>query len=154
MKKAREITFRAFRPEDLTDIEMQPAQQAEAAFLSDADLSDYRFVDGCCETAVADGAPIACAGILRMLPHRGVAWAYVGTEVRTREWPVLTQRTRQILERAHSAGLKRIEATAAFTYPAHRRWLERLGFRKETPFPMPLYGVDGEAHYLYSSVRL
>ena len=148
-------TFVPFQSEHLGQLILCAGQGPEQDLIAALDFPMDRIARAYSETALLDGVPVGSAGIVPISAHRAVAFAYVGAAIRRRDWPVITARVTDVLNRAAwDGGYKRIEATAAFGEPAAWQWLERLGFLRETPYPMPLYGPTGVAHYLYSRIRL
>lgn len=155
MKEHKDLQFVPFQPEHLRHLILCAGQGPEQDLIASLDFPVDRIAQDYSETAMRDDVPVGSAGIVPISGHRAVAWAYVGAAIGRRDWPLITARVTGVLNRAAwDGGYKRIEATAAFGEPAAWRWLERLGFLRETPYPMPLYGPTGVAHYLYSRIRL
>lgn len=97
---------------------------------------------------VAD-MPIACAGIARTATHSGMLWSIL-SPASAPHMLALTRIARRFLA---ASCLTRIEATAVAGFDPGCRWLELIGFTKETPKPMRHYSPDGKDHYLYAWVR-
>lgn len=147
-----DLTFRAFEPIDLVGFRLQPGQSDERALLDLPFPEEFIRAD-LSLTAARGPVVLGCAGVVPANAHRAIAWAYVSTDVRPRDWTAITRRTIAVLDQARAAGFRRIEATARFDYPSASRWLRMLGFICETPVPMPYYGPEGDAYYQFARIR-
>lgn len=95
-----------------------------------------------------DGTVHAIAGVIPHWNGRAVAWAFVGFDA----GPYMVRITREVKRFLATSGLRRVEASVRADFPAAVRWVEMLGFHRETPEPMRGYGPSGESCYLYARV--
>ena len=116
-----------FRPEHLDALRLQ-ATQASAQPMMNAKhgLEIYERI-GLARTAMLDGEPIACAGLIELWKDRAYAWAYLG-EAAARHFKTIH---RAVLEVVMSARWKRIEMCVDVRDPGAKRWAHRLGFDYE-----------------------
>lgn len=124
------IDVRPFEPADLGEIQLQPQQAAEMAGMGDwRALADAVMAAGPAWTARHDGRVIACAGVGVMWPGRAEAWAFIAQGIPKRVWPALHRAVETRLgEAQRELGLRRVEASCAYGWPAGERWLRMLGF--------------------------
>lgn len=97
-------------------------------------------------TAIVDGRPIACAGIVEQWAHRGLAWALLGEES-GQHFVAITRAVKRMLAIAH---YHRIEMHVNAEFPQAMRWAEMLGFEVESK--MALFTPEGADAFMY--VRL
>jgi len=92
------------------------------------------------------GQPVACGGLIRVYPHRLIAWSAI-----TDKMPVLpaVRLARKFLDKQDAL---RIETVVDCEDPTSQRWVEALGFRRETDTPLRAWNHDGSDAYMY--VRL
>jgi len=76
-----------------------------------------------------DGTVVAIAGIMVQWRGVGLAWAWLSRGWR-RYAREITEKMREMLD---SSDLHRIEVAVKYGFMAGYRWVERLGFRLETP---------------------
>lgn len=100
-------------------------------------------------TAMANGRPVAAAGLANKWVDYWVAWAYMSADAGKHMVPI-TRAVRRILPELPKG---RIEAATPISYGAGCRWLEMLGFKCETPEGMAHYTPDGKTFSLYSRVN-
>jgi hypothetical protein len=99
-----------------------------------------------------EGRVLGCIGIMPIWPGRGTVWAVLDYDrIKPAHMLALTRIGRKYL--TELSPFRRIEATVVADFAAGIKWLELLGFKKETPEPMQAYGPNGEAHYLYALVK-
>ena len=94
-------------------------------------------------TAVLDGDPIACGGLVEQWPGRYTAWTYLNAK----SGPHMRFVTRAVAEKL-DAVVGRIETTVRCDFKAGHRWMKLLGFEVETE-RMKAYGPEGEDHAGY-----
>jgi hypothetical protein len=99
-------------------------------------------------TAVVDGRPIACAGMLEVWTGRAYVWALLGEDA----GPHLLSITRAIRSALARSGFARIEMAVDAQFEAGQRWAEMLGFRCETPEPMRRFFPNGNDAYMYARI--
>ena len=94
-------------------------------------------------TAVVEGEPIACAGIMTYWPGRYHAWAYMSPATgRHMRW--LTAETQKVLQKVEG----RLEMAVLQGFKAGHKWARVLGFSVEAPL-MKRYGPDGADYVGY-----
>lgn len=114
-----------YEPEHLLSLKFQPGQVATNQTTENARAMA---LGGIAMTAIADGRPLACAGILELWPGRGMAWAALDADA-GRVMVEITRRMRLELARTP---FRRVELYAHPTFPAAIRWAHMLGFEFET----------------------
>ena len=96
-------------------------------------------------TAVYNGEPIGCGGLMKQWPDRYTCWAFLNPESAPHMvW--ITRQTRKKLDEV----IGRIEMTVRQDFKPGHRWAKLLGFVVENP-PGILkgYGPEGEDHIAY-----
>lgn len=104
---------------------------------------------GDARTALLDGRPIACAGVIELWPGRGYAWALLDRSSGRHMLPI-TRAVRGFLD---SAPWRRVEMAVDAKFLAGCRWADLLGFVRETPAPMRAFAPNGADCFLYARVR-
>lgn len=122
-------------------LDVQDAQRVDAHDLS----GQY----GMAFTALSDGQPIACAGVLEVWAGRGYAWALLGKECGRHFLAIHRAVNRGLV----LSGLRRIEMAVDAEFLPGCRWAHLLGFRLETPDPMRAFLPNGRSAYLYARVQ-
>jgi len=97
----------------------------------------------------AAARPLACAGLAELWSGAAEAWALTSPLVETHALGFHRAATRMLPAMASQLGLVRIQATVLADHGQGRRWLERLGFVRETIEPMRRY-VGGDDYHLYA----
>jgi hypothetical protein len=139
------MEVRRFKAEDLFLLRPQPRQEPTHRMVG-RDLAES--LEAFESYTVIDGARvIACGGLVPQWANRSLAWAYLSADA-GRHMVAITRIVRRFLA---VAGVRRVEAHA--TWGAACRWLDLLGFRCETPEPMPGFLPDGTPAWLYARVR-
>ena len=101
----------------------------------------------CAWSAVDGDVLLGCAGIMRLWPGLGYAWALLTPAGRQRPL-VVTRLVRQgLAEAMQREKYHRVQADAIKKHKEACRWLEVLGFTKEGI--MRRYGADGEDFVRY-----
>jgi hypothetical protein len=100
-------------------------------------------------TALLDGRPIACAGVVEVWSGRAYAWALLAEDA----GPHMLAITRAIRCFLQRAPYRRIEMAVTVGFDAGRRWAEMLGFQLETPTAMRNYLPNGKDAWLYARVN-
>lgn len=98
-------------------------------------------------TALADGVPVAIAGIAIHQPMVGQAWM-VGTKDIKKSGLTITRAIRTALNELTKESLNRIQAFSSESHTDAHEWLELIGMTLERDLPM--YGKHGETFLLYS----
>lgn len=133
-----------FAPHHLDDMDIQPAQRMTAESLKEAKGAEF----GRAWTAIVDGRPVACAGLITIWPGRAYAWAVLSAQAGRWMYAI----TRAIRERLQSDPHERIEMAVDADFAAGQRWAMMLGFECETPAPLRKY-IQGRDAYLYARIK-
>src|SRR5678815_4284955 len=81
-------------------------------------------------TAMCDGVPIACAGVLLLWPGVGHAWVVIGDLSKHRLW--ITRTVKHVLgDIIRGCDLHRVEAIVLADSKHHQKWIELFGFERE-----------------------
>lgn len=78
-------------------------------------------------TAIADGLPMCCGGLIPIWEGRAYAWALLDRDA----GPHLMSLTRAIRSLLDQSGWRRIEMTVDASFAEGERWARLLGFRRE-----------------------
>ena len=135
-----------FKAEHLAALALQPAQ---AMALSEFDPSYGPALEqaGGAYTALIDGKPVACAGIVEQWKGRGLAWALLSLES-GQHFIRVTRAVRRALD---LSPLRRVEAHVDVNFAAAVRWAEMLGFKAESV--MESFTPEGNAAFMYVRIR-
>jgi len=99
-------------------------------------------------TALSDGAPIGCAGVINMWMGRAMAWAFIAKTT-----PQTFLRGHRVVKRfLDGCYTQRIEMTVDCDFPEAHRWAKMLGFEMECE-RMKHYSPDGRDCALYAKIR-
>lgn len=130
---------------------IQPAQAVPP--LTEAQAQELAAAGPAFAAVAEDGRVLAMAGVVPQWPEhedaRAIAWAMVGFDA----GPAMRRIHRAVVDFLARATYRRIEAHVHADFPAAIRWIEMLGFRRETPEPMQGFDPTGRACYLYARVR-
>lgn len=125
----------AFTPAHLAALTLQAAQASAQSLMSIEHGQQIVSHKGFARTAVVEGQPIACAGVIELWRGRGYAWSYLGDG-----WEKHAKAVhRAVVENLRASSLRRIEMAINPGHSAARRWAMHLGFdfeyvaRKWTP---------------------
>lgn len=99
-------------------------------------------------TALHEGDPIACGGLIEIWPGRAEAWAFFDPKA----GKCFTALHRIALRLLEIACHRRIEATVDLDFPAGHKWIKMLGFKKEAE-RLKSYTVDGRDSALYARIK-
>lgn len=143
-----------YKAEHLLAFRLQPGQQYLAAWTTEEHAKAVEAaVDanlGWAFTAIDDtGRVLGCAGVQLYWQGRGMAWSYLSSDIGM-FFPKVHRAVKRFMD---GCFVHRIEATADADFAEGQRWLDMLGFKRETPEPMLGYRPDGGACYLYARVR-
>jgi len=99
-------------------------------------------------TAMEDGKPIGCAGVLPCWPGMGEAWAHLTP--RLQKHPLALQRAvKQCLPKIRTmGGFHRIQSHVLVGFEAGVRWVETMGFQFEGICKK--YGPDKKDYYQFA----
>lgn len=132
----------------LAQLSLQPAQQV--SLWADGDGAGYAealAASGYAWTGLADGRPIACAGIVEQWRGRGLAWALLSTEAGGH----FVRVTRAVQRALDLSPLRRIEMHVDCHFAAANRWAEMLGFQCESV--MRSFNPEGRDAFMYVRIR-
>lgn len=133
--------------EHLAAIELQPAQAAAQAFLSDESYVAALSTAGHAYALLGpSGEVLACAGIIPMWHGRAIAWALVGAAAGHR----MVELHRAAMRAFDMHPVRRLETTVAAGFEQGHRWARLLGFTRECT--MRAYAPDGSDCDLYARV--
>jgi hypothetical protein len=129
----------------LRELVAQPAQTALKGTVSPEQAAA---VEGPLSfTALADGRPVCCAGIVEYWPGRGEAWAFLAADCR-KELRAITNAMRRFLE---VCPVRRVEAAVDVDFEPGHRWCRLLGFKLEASL-LKAYLPEGGDVSLYAKV--
>jgi hypothetical protein len=135
------MTLIPFEPHHVSLMTPQAAQFADVAAASPEAIS------GDAWTAVVDGLPVACGGLIEMWAGRAYAWALLSPEA----GPHLLAMTRAIRSRLARASFRRVEMAVDVNFEAGRRWALMLGFEQEARLRCFLPG--GRDAWLFARIQ-
>lgn len=124
-------------------------QSAQAAPLTLAEAEELAKL-GYCYTGVDEAGTVqAIAGVVPMWEGRAQAFAFIGTNA-GRHFVSIDRAVRRFLA---ASTYRRIEAHVDANFAAGLRWIEMLGFERETARPMRSFTPDGRDCHLYARIR-
>jgi hypothetical protein len=147
----RDLTLRNYLPGDLLLLQVQADQHDEYQIMASAG----EFVTdpgGVARTLTRGVRPIACAGIMPVVPGRSLAWASFSDMSRAEWGRVVAEMRRLIAAWDLDRGETRLEATAGRGFVAAGRMLRALGFKLETPTGMRGF-IHQQTYDLYARVK-
>lgn len=135
-----------YKAEHLMALQLQEGQVHSASYVTE----DYaQALEGqWAFTAMADGKPIAVAGIAPLWDNRGLAWTFIDKRAGS-HFTELHKVVKKVLD---DAPYRRIEADTPCDFKQGHRWLRMLGFKLEAE-RMEAYLVDGGDASLYARVK-
>jgi RimJ/RimL family protein N-acetyltransferase len=139
------VTIVPFKAEHLHVLRLQAAQAALGF-----DLLEYARqleLAGGGWTALVDGAPVACAGLVEQWHGRALAWALIG-DAAGRHFVSITRAVKRALNLAH---YRRVEAQVDAEFSAGIRWAQLLGFEVESI--MRKFTPEGRDAFMYVRIR-
>src|ERR1700722_10432109 len=120
-----EMNIIPFRPEHLTQINVQAQQRRTISYLT----TEYVQIlaQGPAVTAVAEDRIIGCAGVVVQFMGMGTFWGGIAQDAGP-HMLLMHRAARRLLEMPQ---LRRFEATSECDFPEGCRWLALLGFECE-----------------------
>lgn len=100
-------------------------------------------------TILKNQEPIACFGWLEIHPGRAQIWSALSSNA----GPHMVFCTRVAKRMIGLIPHKRIEAEVDAEFDAGQRWMEMLGFIKETDKPLKAHAPNGGDNYIYAKVK-
>lgn len=141
------MTVEPFQPEHLESLRVRLSQ----SHISEA-LYSESYIRGLAAsnswTAKQDGEVIACAGLIEAWPGHYQAWALLASDIGGQGMLQCTRAIRRML----AAQDGRIETFVAADFEQGHRWMDVLGFERETPGVMRKWFPDGSPAVLYARV--
>ena len=98
---------------------------------------------------IRDGKVIGCSGVVPLGVYRYQAWALLSYD----SGKYMRGITREVKSFLDMFSGRRVETHVVDKFPQGSKWMEMLGFKKETPSPMRMFGDDGKDYYLYARVK-
>jgi len=98
-------------------------------------------------TAIEDGKPMGCAGVLNMWHGRAMAWAFI-SKTNPRTFVKAHRAVQRFLDGCY---VQRLEMTVDCDFPEAHRWAKMLGFEMECE-RMKHYSPDGRDCALYARI--
>ena len=135
-----------FKPADLDELRLQPAQEYLAAFVGRPGYGQELVDAGPCYTVRQGGKIICCAGVVELWQGRASAWALLSGEA-GRSMIGLHRMVEDFLD---GCGIRRVEAYVYPDFEPGHRWARMLGFEREGLMRAFQQGAD---MYMYSRIR-
>ena len=135
-----------FKPADLDELRLQPAQEYLAAFVGRPGYGQELVDAGPCYTVRQDGKIIYCAGVVELWQGRASAWALLSGEA-GRSMIGLHRMVKDFLD---NCGIRRVEAYVYPDFEPGHRWARMLGFEQEGLMKAFQQGAD---MVMYSRIR-
>jgi hypothetical protein len=139
----------AFKAAHLQALELQDAQAYLSADIAKPEHARMIESAGHSFTAVVGDKVIACSGTAEVWAGRAVAWALISKDAGRHMVGI----HKAVAGYLSAAKYKRIEAWVDEGFEPGMRWLEMLGFIRETPMPMRGFRPDGGSCFLFSKVK-
>lgn len=98
-------------------------------------------------TALVDGHPVACAGVIEQWHGRGLAWALLGND----SGPHFVRIVRGMKRALNLAQFRRVEAQVQADFGAGIRMAEMLGFEVESK--MAKFTPEGRDAFMFVRIR-
>ena len=93
------------------------------------------------------GKIVGCAGVLSMWPGVAEAWTIFSKEAKENPFFIHRQTYRILRKIINKNQFRRVQAIVCSADPVSTKWIERLGFVKESV--MKKFGADGSDHAMY-----
>lgn len=135
------ITFEPMREEHIRGFVLQPEQ-------SDVVVEEALEQPGELWSFLQDGKVLALGGAIPLTPGRAWVWALLAADA----GPDMLALTRYLKIFIDELGYRRVEMYVSSAFRPGCRWASLLGFKNETPSPMPGFFPNGQAAYLYARV--
>jgi len=138
-----------FHPAHLIELRTQAQQPKDLALFSDPDYGQSLASGDSFSIFDSAGELQACLGVFELWRGRGLAWALLSANVHRLMLPI-SYRARSFFQ---GSKYDRIEAYIDPNFPQAIRWIELLGFVRETAEPMRKFTPTGADQYLYARIR-
>jgi hypothetical protein len=130
-------------PFEAHHVSLMTPQSAQAF---EVDYAPVEAATGQAWTAVVDGLPVACSGLIELWKNRAQAWALLSADA----GPYMLPITREIRFRLASSSFRRIEMAVDVGFDAGIRWAHMLGYEHEAT--VRCYFPDGRGARLYARI--
>ena len=141
------LILEPFRPEHLQALKLQAAQVSAQPMMTADHGREITAAPGQAWTALVDGKPIACAGMIEFWRGRAYAWAYLSEDFKRYAKSV----HRATIAMLAGAPWRRVEMTVDVNHGAAKRWAAHLGFEREGV--CRAWTTDGRDVELWAKVR-
>lgn len=139
----------AFKAAHLQALELQEAQAYLSSEIATPEHGAMIESAGQSFSAVVGDKVIACSGTAEVWAGRAVAWALISKDAGRHMVGI----HKAVAGYLSAAKYRRIEAWVDEGFEPGMRWLEMLGFIRETPMPMRGFRPDGGSCFLFSKVK-
>lgn len=140
------LTVEKFKPADLEELRLQPAQEFLAAFVGRTGYGQELVDAGPCYTGRYHGKIVICAGVVNLWQGRGSAWALLAGDA----GKCMRQIHREVEKFLDGCGIRRVEAYVYPDFEPGHRWARMLGFEPEGLMRAFQRGAD---MVMYSRIR-
>lgn len=141
------IEVRKFRPADLDELRLQPAQEYLAAFVGRPGYGQELVDAGPAHTVWSGDRVVCCAGVAVLWPGRASAWALLAWDAGRN----MRGLHREVLRFLDGCEIRRVEAYVYRQFEAGHRWATMLGFEREGL--MRAFAQDGSDMVMYARVK-
>lgn len=117
-----------FQPEHMFALRLQAAQRKFAETFTPEHARDLAAASQS-YTAIVDGRPVACSGIVEQWEGRALAWALLDGEIGPHAFVRVSRAVRRFLD---ASTYRRIEMQVDADHAQAIRWAELLGFEVES----------------------
>ena len=125
-------------------------QEAQAWLQENVAPAELKGLEGAyAVTAMQDGVPLVCAGVIPQWGERAFVWSFFSDRVNGRNFPAIHRLAVQFLD---SLPFKRLEASVDVDFEPGHRWMRLLGFKIEAPF-QEMFQPDGKDSVGYVRIR-
>ena len=123
------LSIVTFKPEHLAALRLQPWQAAAQHSMNEAHGRELAAQTGLAYTALDDGVPLACAGVIEIWRGRAYAWSYLSAGA-FKQFKAVHRAVLEFLVLA-AERWPRIEMAIDVDHVAAKRWAFHLGFALE-----------------------
>ena len=139
------MQVRAFKPDDLRTLDIQPGQRGHASYLTHEMIEAMGALEAF--TAFDDDRPLMVGGIVHFWPGRAMLWSYLATGAGP-HLAALTRATRRFID---LQAVRRLELYVDEEFRPGHRWAEMLGFKFESR--LEAFRPDGGNQCCYVRIR-
>lgn len=113
-------------------------------------LSEIRHAPGAQYAVMRDGVPVCVFGVVPLFPGVGQAWL-IGTDEIGKSGVEVAHACQKVVNTLLDCHMHRIQAFSAGFYTQAHRWLERIGFHREST--LRKFGKEGSDFYVFAVTR-